>query len=200
MVLETIGWWIWAALAVACAVGMISARNPVHAALWLVGNLIALAALFLVLAAPVLFAIQLIVYAGAIMVLFLFVIMFFMSPQARQWLRPPLRTQVLFAGILAVAFVVLLYIGFAGGGVEMAYSDLVQADVAAEGSELLTPGLPVALGTWMFSYHVLPFELTSLLLLVAILGAVMVGRDIAGEGRSEVAESAAVIEHKREAG
>src|SRR5947208_7106043 len=94
-------WWVLAAAALACAVGMVAVKNPVHAALLLVGNFVAVAVIYLLLSAPLLFAIQLIVYAGAIMVLFLFVIMFFMAPSARQWLRPPLKSQLVFGGILA---------------------------------------------------------------------------------------------------
>ena len=69
---------------------MIASRNPVHSALYLVCTLVALGVIYLILSAPVLFAVQLIVYAGAIMILFLFVIMFFMAPSALRWLRPPL--------------------------------------------------------------------------------------------------------------
>jgi NADH-quinone oxidoreductase subunit J len=196
MHIEVIGWWLLAALAVACAVGMITARNPVHSALWLVLNFVALAGIFLVLTAPVLFAIQLIVYAGAIMVLFLFVIMFFMSPEARRWLRPPLRGQLVLGGLLTLAVLVVFLWGASSGGAHMAVGDVVEdGEVVLEFSPPTegTLGMPVALGAWMFSYQVLPFELTSLLLLAAILGAMMVARDVRGEGRADLPEHAAVV-------
>src|SRR5437773_91010 len=61
-------WWVLAAAALACAVGMVAVKNPVHSALLLVGNFVAVAVIYLLLSAPLLFAIQLIVYAGAMMV------------------------------------------------------------------------------------------------------------------------------------
>src|SRR5438132_14220970 len=105
---DMLGFWVLAGAAVACAIGMVCTRNPIHAALWLVGNFVSLGVIYLSLSAPVLFAVQLIVYAGAIMVLFLFVIMFFMSPQARQWLHPPLRSQNIWAGLVGIALICLL--------------------------------------------------------------------------------------------
>ncbi len=73
--LDNVVFWIFAPLSVATAIGMIAVRNSVHAALFLVVNLFTVAVMFLLLDAPFLFAVQIIVYAGAIMVLFLFVIM-----------------------------------------------------------------------------------------------------------------------------
>ncbi|MCH7472913.1 NADH-quinone oxidoreductase subunit J [bacterium] len=197
MGIEVAGWWLMAAIAVACAVGMVSSRNPVHCALWLVGNFVALAVIFLILSAPVLFALQLIVYAGAIMVLFLFVIMFFMSPQALRWLRPPVKGQLVFGGILVVLFLLLILGVFASSGVGVHFGEVLWGE--GEGMAFAPPpegeggmGEPRQLGRWLFSYHVLPFELTSLLLLAGLLGAVMVARDVKGEGRKRTVRHARV--------
>jgi NADH-quinone oxidoreductase subunit J len=194
-----------AVLAVICAVGMVSARNPVHSALWLVGNFIALAVIFLILSAPLLFAIQLIVYAGAIMVLFLFVIMFFMSPQALRWLRPTLKGQLVFGGMLVIAFLLLMLWGLGAvdvgaliGGVP-SEAGLAQEAAVAASAAAPTMGYPAALGNWLFRYHALPFELTSVLLLIAMIGALMVARDIRSEGRRAMPETAPVA-HTPEAG
>jgi len=169
-----------AVVAVAGAISMVSTRNPVHSALSLVVTFVAVAVIYLILSAPLLFAIQMLVYAGAIMVLFLFVIMFFMAPSARKWLRPPLKSQVAFGSLLTICLVVLIFLGFNldginpclgsqvdEGGVTMAFNP--------DGGEQI--GNPKAIGTWLFSYQVLPFELTSMLLLAALLGAMMLARD-----------------------
>lgn len=210
---ESIVWWISAALAVAAAAGMVTSKNPVHSALWLVLNFIALALIYLVLSAPVLFAVQMIVYAGAIMVLFLFVVMFFMSPRARQYLRPPLKSQLVFGGILAILLLSLLaYAAFNSGG-QLSLGELVGKvpGNSADNSEIrnllwsdgttpleeLPQGHPRQVGTWMFSYHLLPFTLTSLVLLAALLGALMVARDELEEGIGHFRRYAAVVTRKR---
>lgn len=189
-----------ALLAVFCAVRMITTKNPVHAALWLVGNFVSLGVIFLMLSAPVLFAVQLIVYAGAIMVLFLFVIMFFMSPRARQYLRPPLRSQQAIGGVLAITLISMIVVALAkngeqgvpildNGGNYDATSAYAQG-ISQEGS---TMGSAKALSVWLFQYDVLPFELTGILLLAALLGAMMVARDEVGEGRRKIAHYAPVL-------
>jgi len=181
----------------ACAVGMIVTRNPVHSALYLVCTLVALGVIYLILSAPVLFAVQLIVYAGAIMILFLFVIMFFMAPSALQWMRPPLKGQLVFGGLFLVVMLLLLNWGFINSGVRMSTEyegtvDAAMADRSPE-QEAMRMGNPKPLGIWLFQYHVLPFELTSILLLAALLGAMLVARDARAEGTSEVEEFASVI-------
>jgi NADH-quinone oxidoreductase subunit J len=201
-----------AALAVSAAAGMVSSKNPIHSALWLVVHFFALALIYLVLSAPLLFAIQLIVYAGAIMVLFLFVVMFFMSPKARQYLRPPLRAQLVFGGALASIFLVLLSYGIFSSGAAIEFGELSAAPPAVDGAALerlygaagqdvpleqLEMGDPKAIGAWMFSYHVLPFTTTSLVLLAALLGALMVARDQLEEGIGNFKRFAPVVTRKR---
>jgi NADH-quinone oxidoreductase subunit J len=210
---ESIVWWVMAALAVAAAAGMITSKNPVHSALWLVANFIGLALIYLVLSAPMLFAVQLIVYAGAIMVLFLFVVMFFMSPRARQFLRPPLRMQLVFGGVLSILLLVLLAYGAFSAGANIGFGELLPAQQGnaqsalasglASGSDgevaldLLPMGHPRQVGTFMFSYHILPFTLTSLVLLAALLGALMVARDELEEGIGNFKRYAAVVTRPR---
>jgi NADH-quinone oxidoreductase subunit J len=178
-------WWLMGVAAVACAVGMLSTKNPVHSALFLVGNFISVAVIYLLLSAPMLFAIQLIVYAGAIMVLFLFVIMFFMAPSARQFQRPQIRSQLLLGGLAAIALLVMLFVGMGMDGLQGGSGSGVQA--VETGDNL---GAPRAIGAWMFSYHVMPFNVIGVLLLAALIAAVMVGRDRVSEGRSHVPEFA----------
>ena len=193
MGIEVVGWWLMAVGAVICALGMLFTRNPVHAALWLVGNFIALAVIYLILSAPLLFALQLIVYAGAIMVLFLFVIMFFMSPKARRWMRPPLKSQPIIGGIILGVFFLLMLWGFSQGGVFLGLGDISENGVVTE--QFLPQvdanmGSPVNVGMWLFNYQVLPFELVGVLLLIALLGAVMVARDKRSEGMEDLEDDA----------
>lgn len=206
MNLELLGWWVFAAVAVACAAGMITTKNPVHSALWLVGNFVALAMIFLILSAPVLFAIQLIVYAGAIMVLFLFVLMFFMAPEARTWRLRTLKRQYIVGGFLALMFMVLLAWGLLQTDADEAFSTQWTAAPQQQSAESpaalqqATMGQPRALGMWLFANDMLPFELTSLLLLLAILGAMLVARDVRSEGREHIPEFAPVVHENGEAG
>jgi len=195
MSIELILWWLMAAIAVASAIGMLSSRNPVHSVLWLVVNFTSLAVIYLIHSAPVLFAIQLIVYAGAIMVLFLFVVMFFMSPQARQWLRPALKGQLVLGGILVVAFLLLIVWGVGASGLGIMFNAPLSEGASLAGDMTAGAGMgnPRPLGEWLFSNHVLPFELTSLLLLIAMIGALMVARDLKSEGRAIVPETAPVV-------
>jgi NADH-quinone oxidoreductase subunit J len=152
---------------------------------------------FLILSAPVLFAIQLIVYAGAIMVLFLFVIMFFMSPEARTWRQRTLKRQYVVGGTLALAFIMLIAWGMLRTDADEAFSTQWSLAAPPTGSASLAQqeaamGQPRAIGQWLFANDVLPFELTSLLLLLAILGAMLVARDVHSEGREKLPEFAPV--------
>ena len=136
-------------------------RNVVHCALALVGALFLIAILFLMLHAPMVAVLQVLIYAGAVMVLFLFVIMF-LSPTAPE----PRRK-------LWWGFAVLAALLFAGG----------LATLLANGEPLAVPiaatehfGSPATLAKSLFTDFVLPFEIASVLLLVAIVGAVVLAK------------------------
>ncbi|MFC4426327.1 NADH-quinone oxidoreductase subunit J [Deinococcus navajonensis] len=140
----------------------IAARNAVHAALGLVGTLLSVAGLFATLSASFLAATQVIVYAGAIMVLFLFVIMM-LNANAPVTGRDPVPFVRELAGIggvlLAGAFVVLAF----------TYRD---PRPLAQGAEALGGGSAGPVGATLLTRFLLPFEAVSILLLVAIVGAV----------------------------
>lgn len=178
--IEALVFYAAVALALAGAVGMVSARNPVHSALFLIANFFALAVIFLLLSAPVLAALQILVYAGAIMVLFLFVVFFFVQPGQKHEYVHSLPVQSFLAGVLVLVLVVVLVAGLYFGGVfaaeeQIRYLGAARADLAD----------PQQLGRTLFSRYLLPFELTSLLLLAAMLGAVVLARrDRGKEGRS----------------
>jgi NADH-quinone oxidoreductase subunit J len=158
---------IFGALALGAAVGMVFQRNSVHAALLLVLNLLAVAVLFLVLGAEFLFVAQIIVYAGAIVVLFLFVIML-LGVDREEVLTEPRRFQTrqgVIGGIVALVLVVSL--AGALGGVKLAAA----LPAAPEGF-----GSAESIGALLFSTYLLPFELTGLLLLVATIGILMLAK------------------------
>ncbi len=170
-VIELIVFFAAVALALVGAVGMVMSRNPVHSALFLIANFFALAVIFLMLSAPVLAALQILVYAGAIMVLFLFVIFFFVQPGQKHAYVYSLPWQAFLSGILVIVLVCVLVAGLYMGGV-FAPEEHVQS-MAVKAEELTSPQ---ALGSALFSRYLLPFELTSLLLLAAMLGAVVLAR------------------------
>jgi NADH-quinone oxidoreductase subunit J len=168
-VLVTIVFVIAALIALAGAAGMLTARNPVHSALFLIANFLGIAVIFLLLAAPVLAMLQVLVYAGAIMVLFVFVIIFFVQPGQKHETVYSLPAQSALAGIVVLALIALLILGLPfGGGFD--------PTVAADGATLNNIANPQAIGAALFTKFLLPFELVSVLLLAAIIGAVAMAR------------------------
>lgn len=153
--------YLLATLLVIASLLVVFLRNVVHCAMALVGALLVIAALFVTLHAPMLGVLQVMVYAGAIMVLFLFVIMF-LNPGALE------RQQGLWWG-----FGTLLALLLAGVLVPVVATFDLPADPVAA-TELF--GSPEMLAKSLFSDYVLPFEIASVLLLVAIIGAVVLAR------------------------
>jgi len=152
-----------AAVAVWTAACMLLSRNAVYSALFLVLNFMTVAVFFLLLQAAFIALMQVTVYAGAIMVLFLFVIMLLgaertESRPSRPWQAPvAVATTVLLLGLMALALL------------QAPASSGVPAVTAAFGS-------PAAVGEMLFGDYILPFEVTSLLLLVAMVGAIVLTR------------------------
>jgi NADH-quinone oxidoreductase subunit J len=186
-------------MALGSSLAMLFSPNAVHVALFLVVAQVALALAFLLQGAYFVAAMQIIVYAGAIMVLFLFVIML-LGVDKREALTEPLRGQRLLAtglGLLLAA--------------EISYTLLRGVhllDLGNDGSSALNainqnPGNVKAIARLLFSNYLLPFEATSLLLVVAIVGVMMLARRIdTAAGLFEPvapATSAAPLETEREA-
>ncbi|HXF82598.1 MAG TPA: NADH-quinone oxidoreductase subunit J, partial [bacterium] len=162
-VVEVILFGAAAAGALAGGVGIIASRAPVRSALSLLLVLASLAVLYLLLAAQFVAVLQVIIYAGAIVVLFLFVIMLLhaRSGEAAPPRLPGLRTA---GAVLAAAFLVVAGILLAG---------MDGAPPAAIGAEF---GTAQAVGRMLFTTYVLPFELASVVLIVGIVAAVVLGR------------------------
>jgi len=164
--------WTMATIAVASAIAMLFMRNAVHSALALIVNFFCIAVFFLMLGSQFLFVVQIIVYAGAIMVLFLFVIMLLgVDPQDRLGERIPGQRWVailLGAGLVAeVVVAVRLGLGLSSGN-------------AARLAALNRGGNVRALAAVLFNRYFFPFEVTSVLLIVAAVGVVLLGRRQAG--------------------
>jgi NADH-quinone oxidoreductase subunit J len=163
--LDNVVFWVFAPLSVATGIGMIVVRNAVHAALFLVVNFFTIAVMYLLLDAPFLFAVQIVVYAGAIMVLFLFVIMLLGVDRGDASIEP-LFSQRVTAAILAVAVVAELGTAIrAGIGFSTRAPD--GFDAANQG------GNPSALADVLFRDYFFPFEVTSILLIVAAVAAMV---------------------------
>ena len=158
-----VAFFVVAALAVGSALGLVLRRNPIHGALFLVANLGAIAVLYLMLGAEFLAAAQVIVYAGAIMVLFVFAIMV-LIPGKEETGPDPLRAVRLLAPPLGVLlFLLLAFVVARGTG--------APAGAAAPG-----PTTIGALGRLLFARYLFPFELTSVLLLAAMIGVLLLAR------------------------
>jgi NADH-quinone oxidoreductase subunit J len=173
---ELIAFFILAAVAIGAALGMLFSRNAVHSALFLVLNFAVVAVFFLLLNAPFIAMVQVTVYAGAIMVLFLFVIMLLGAEMLRTH-STVLTWQPAAAGVLALVFLGTLAYLFFVQGVGATPAQL-SAQAAADF------GAPQTIGLALFQKYLLPFELTSFLLLVAMIGAVVLTRDPARRGRA----------------
>jgi NADH-quinone oxidoreductase subunit J len=157
-----------AAIVLAGAIGVVVARNPVHAALMLVMTLFGVAVLFVLQRADFLAAVQVIVYAGASVVLFLFVIMFLGVDREENIAAEPLRGQrPLAVALIALATTGLLLLGqvsrWTTGAPHVAGPDTGQSNVALLGRSVYT--------TYLF-----PFEATAALLVIAVVGAVVLSR------------------------
>ena len=158
---QLITFFILATIAIAAALGMLLSRSAVYSALFLVLNFGTVAVFYILLNAPFIAMAQVSVYAGAIMVLFLFVIMLLgtelLPPtKALPWQRP-----------LAIFLGVIL---FAESGYLLFIRNAATGDVP---QPIQTFGSPQAVGQALFSSYLLPFEVTSVLLLIAMVGAIV---------------------------
>jgi NADH-quinone oxidoreductase subunit J len=161
MSIELVLFLILSLVAIGSAVGMLLSRNTVYAALFLVLNFATVAVFYILLNAPFIAMSQISVYAGAIMVLFLFVIMLLGARSlpttgALPWQRP-------LAGLLALVLA-------AEAGYVLFVRKVATASIP---QPVETFGSPQAVGRALFNQYLLPFEITSVLLLVAMLGAII---------------------------
>lgn len=151
------------AVCLASAIGVVTSRIPIHSALYLLVNFVTLAILYVTLEAQFLAAAQVIIYAGGIVILILFVIMLIGSEKIET--RAAHRSWTPFAGILlGVALISSMIYSFA---------ETPQADAT---TTTINGGAPQTVGMALFTQYILPFEMVAVLLLVALLGALLLGR------------------------
>jgi NADH-quinone oxidoreductase subunit J len=163
-------WWLFAGLAAGGAVGTVLSRNPIGSLLSLVLTFFSLAAIYVLMGAHFIGAIQVIVYAGAIMVLFLFVIMLLnLGHDYRSDLRQGAWVTVGFAAAGLVGY----FVSKAMGGEGTALSGV---DAAAAAKAAPTGNAVAVIAEPLFRDFLVPFELTSVLLLVAAIGAVLLAK------------------------
>ena len=172
MLLATAGnalvWIVWVGAALAClgsGIAVVSFRNPFYSALALIGNLGSLAVLYLLLSSEFVAAAQVLVYAGAVMVMFLFVIAYIGPRQESPWAGGPswqALGAVLAAGALMVEIIVV--VGLKASG-RLAHSEHIGRAF----------GSPSTIGRLFLTDHLLAFEITSIVLLVAAVGGVLLG-------------------------
>ena len=154
----------FAAIAIGCAVNLVLQSHPISSALSLVGVMGSLAVLYLLLGGAFIAAVQLIVYAGAVMVLFLFVIMLLNAGAEKKTKKPAVRAWI--SVPLLLTFVILLSSLIAGR---------TPPGAAVKFGEF-TGGTAANIGRALFTTYLLPFEVTSILILIAILGAIVLAR------------------------
>ncbi|MEX2658692.1 MAG: NADH-quinone oxidoreductase subunit J [Acidimicrobiales bacterium] len=168
--IDTVVFLLAALVVLSGALGVILARNPVHSALMLIMTLFGIAVLFVAQEAHFLAAVQVIVYAGAIVVLFLFVIMLLGVDEADNLETEPIAGQRPAAGVVALASVgLIVLLAVRSMEVSSGAQELSHA-LDGEGSNL------EKLARVLFTDHLFAFEATSVLLVIAIVGAVVLAR------------------------
>lgn len=157
--------WVLSAIALAGAVMVISGKNPVHSVLWLIIVFFAISGHYLLLNAQFLAVVNIIVYAGAIMVLFLYVLMLMdlkkeTEPRKNRWIK--------IAGAVSGGSLLLVLVA------ALRKADTIQDNVAQTREGEI--GLIEKLGKILFTEYVIPFEIASILFLSAMVGAVVIGK------------------------
>lgn len=164
MPITTIIFWVLSVFALFSACMVVISKNPVHSVLWLIVTFFCISGHYILLNAQFLAIVNIIVYAGAIMVLFLFVIMLMnlnktTEPQKNRWLK--------LAGGLAGGCLLLVFIAaLRNSEIKLREAQVNQGDI----------GLVKVLGNELFSTYVVPFEISSILFLSAMVGAVVIGK------------------------
>jgi NADH-quinone oxidoreductase subunit J len=155
-----------AAASIASALLAVTRKNPVHSVLWVLALFLHVAGIFLLLGAEFLAAVQVIVYAGAILIIYLFVVMLLDLPEEEA--RPRFGGHWPLAAVAGLSLAILAWLAWVGGtGI---------APAATRAAETEPQGSLAAIGMTLFGPFALPFEIASLVLLAAIIGAVVLAR------------------------
>jgi NADH-quinone oxidoreductase subunit J len=197
---ESVFFWIFAIAAILAGLLTVMARNAVHSALFLISSLVSIAALFILLGAEFIAGVQILVYVGGVMVLFLFVIMLVNvgaeeRGTAAIFNKPPqVAAALIFSLLLVVGLLFAINRGYQG----LQKRDAAKLEQAAETRQAQQQNLPAGatgvsqlsadterVGTNLYTYAALPFEIASVLLLVAIIGSVMLARTLKQEAAAD---------------
>jgi NADH-quinone oxidoreductase subunit J len=165
MSITEILFWFLTTLALGSAVMVVASKNPVYSILWLIVVFFAISGHYILLNAQFLSVVNIIVYAGAIMVLFLFVVML-MNLNADS--EPPRRNNIMVIALVSGCVLLLVIIGALRSSEEFIKSNKVLAGGEA--------GLIKVLGNTLFTEFVIPFEISSVLFLSAMIGAVVIAK------------------------
>lgn len=193
---EAVFFWIFSIAAILAGLLTVMARNAVHSALFLISSLVSVAALFILLHAEFIAGVQILVYVGGVMVLFLFVIMLVnvsAQEQGREEIfnRPrQVATSIIFCFLLVGGLIYAINVGYKGlqardsaklrdSAAQSATSDQSLQAGATGTSRITTDTAQV--GNMLYRFGSLPFEIASVLLLVAIIGSVMLARTLKQE-------------------
>jgi NADH-quinone oxidoreductase subunit J len=193
---EAVFFWVFSIAAIFAGLLTVMARNTIHSALFLISSLVSVAALFILLHAEFLAGVQILVYVGGVMVLFLFVIMLVNVGSEERgseeiFNRPrQVTTSVIFCALLVAGLIYAINQGYAGleardkvmiqAAVEQNQSQDRSLEKSATGASGITNDTG-RLGGFLYRYGSLPFEIASVLLLVAIIGSVMLARTLKQE-------------------
>src|SRR5687768_6644986 len=165
---------LFAGFAIACAISMVYHRNPLYSAISLVGVFLSLSCIYVLLAAPFIAAVQVLIYAGAIMVLVIFVIMLLNLEEDRPVNR--LRYLYVVGGALGLVLLVQTFFIF--------YAVMRAPKQAVDTGE--TVGKTLSIGAGMYTEYLLPVEIVGVLLLMAIIGGVVLARRLNFEPNIQV--------------
>lgn len=179
---------VFAGFAIACAVSMVYHKNPLYSAISLVGVFIALSCIYVTLAAPFIAAVQILIYAGAIMVLVVFVIMLLNLDEDRR----ENRLGYLYAIGGGLGLILLAQTFFIFYAVMRAPKQAVNTDVTA--------GKTLSIGQAMYTEYLLPVEIVGVLLLMAIIGGVVMSRRLNQEQAEAIGDQEVLHRHGTEEG
>ena len=161
--------YIFAVLSVLGALGILFLRNPIHCALSLVGTFFCLGAIYVMLNAEFVAVIQVLVYAGAIMVLFLFVLMLLSSKDSERYVNKWSVGKIL-AGLLSLGIFIQIASLFTANELQLGSKGVYPLEVVEE------VGSITLIGRLLFTDYILSFEIIAILLLVAVIGAVVIAK------------------------
>jgi NADH-quinone oxidoreductase subunit J len=195
---ETVFFWIFAISMILAGLLTVMARNAVHSALFLISSLVSVAALFILLGAEFIAGVQILVYVGGVMVLFLFVIMLVNVGAEEEGRAPMFHRPSQVATALVFSFMLVGGLLYAINGAFGGPKDKDQAQQTANARAARDQTLPAGatgvsrlsteterVGNSLYTYASLPFEIASLLLLVAIIGSVMLARTLKQEAAAD---------------